>query len=235
MKPISIKYSRNTHTEHAYSRIVSTLFTLKERNGMNSYVFTGCESGVGNTTIALSIAAELADSGKKTLLVDCDFLKQVTDKRLFQYVDKGLSDYLLRDASLEEIVYGTELPLLNYISSGDDLTNPTMLLWSDNFGSFIDRVKQDFEFVIFDTAPLVMAPEVGVLAYLASGTILTVQFGKSRKSQIFASTKVLENMGANFLGVIVNKTPKSDFRIYQKSHGFSMVLKSRQESRDNSQ
>jgi len=230
MTPIKLEYKSIPETEQIYNRIVSALFMLKERHSMSSFVFTGCEHKVGNTTVCLNIAAELAHAGRKTLLVDCDFLKLANEKRLYQYVDTGLGEYLNNAAKLDEIIYNTDISALSYISSGKSFINPTMMLWSDTFTDFINLISQNYEFVIFDTAPLLAAPEVGVLAYRTAGTILTVQFGKSLKSQIYASKVELEKMGSNFLGVIVNKVPDNDCRIYQKTHGFSLVLKGTQES-----
>jgi capsular exopolysaccharide synthesis family protein len=197
---------------------------LKERNSMNSFAFTGCDSQVGNTTVCLNIAAELANAGKKTLLVDCDFLKPADEKRLYQFVDVGLAEFLQGSAQLENIIYDTDIPALSYISSGKHLINPTMMLWSDKFTDFVNKAAQVYEFVLFDAAPALAAPEVCVLAYRVSGTILTVQFGKSLKSQIYASKKELEKIGSQFLGVIVNKATEDECRIYQKTHGFSMTL-----------
>ena len=227
MTPIQLGYKSVPESEQIYNRIVSALFMLKERNGMNSFVFTGCERQVGNTTVCLNIAAELAHTGKRTLLLDCDFLKPANEKRLYQFIDKGLAEYLNDNSTvaIKEIIYETDITSLSYISSGKNLINPTMMLWSDQFSNFIEHLSQEFEFLIIDTSPVLAAPEVGVLAYRASGTILTVQFGKSLKSQIYASKKELDKNGSNFLGAIVNKTPDNECRIYQKTHGFSVVLR----------
>ena len=202
---------------------------LKERNGMNSFVFTGCERKVGNTTVCLNIAAELAKAGKKTLLIDCDFLKPAEEKRLYQYVDAGLAEYLKGVTGLKEIVYETDIPTLSYISSGKHYINPTMMLWSEKFTDLVNTSSQAYDFVLFDTAPVLAAPEVCVLAYRVSGTILTVKFGKSHKSQVYASKKELDKMGSNFLGAIVNYAPKDECSIYQRTHGFSMLIIGQQE------
>ena len=231
MANIKLKYKRAPDTEQVYNRIVSTLFILKEQNRMNTFVFTGCERKAGNTTVCLNIAAELARAGKKTLFVDCDFLKPAEEKRLFQYVDAGLAEYLRGAAELDDIVCDTDIQTLSYISSGVHFINPTMMLWSEKFADFVKSVSEEYEIVIFDTAPVLAAPEVCVLAFRASGTILTVKFGKSLKSQIYASKKELEKMESNFLGVIVNRTPKDECRIYQKTHGFTIALRSSQENK----
>ena len=231
MNFIKLGYRRMPGTEQIYTRIVSSLFMLREREGMSSFVFSGCDRNVGNTTISLSIASELAKADRRTLLVDCDFLKPATEKRLFQFVDVGLADHLSGNARPEDIINKTDIQALDYISSGRCLMNPTMMLWSDMFMNFMNNLAKRYEYIIFDTAPVLAAPEVCVIALRASGTILTVQFGKSQKSQIFASKKELEKMGANLLGVIVNKTPDDECRIYQKTHGFSIVLKGPQEIR----
>ena len=229
---IKLGYNRIPDTEQIYNRLVSALFMLREREGTSSYVFTGCERRVGNTTVSLSIAAELAKAGRKTLLVDCDFLKPADEKRLYQFVDVGLAEYLNGDASAkaEDIICSTDIPELRYISSGRHIQNPTIMLWSDRFADFLKKITEEYEFVIFDTAPVLLAPEVCVLAYRTSGTILTVQFGKSRKSQIYAAKRELEKTGAYFFGAIVNKTPNDECRIYQNTHGFSVILRGPQDT-----
>jgi len=230
MAQIKLKYHRAPDTDQIYNRIVSTLFILKEQNGMKSFVFTGCERQVGNTTVCLNIAAELAKAGKKTLLIDCDFMKPADEKKLYQYVDAGLAEFLRGDAGAEDITYKTDIPALNYISSGKNYINPTMMLWSERFADIVRDSSQEYDFVLFDAAPVLAAPEVCVLAHRVSGTILTVKFGKSQKSHIYASQRELEKMGSNFLGAIVNYAPKDECRIYQKTHGFSMVLRSQHET-----
>ena len=230
MNPLKLGYTSNPQNTEIYNRIVSMLFMQKERNGINSLLFTGCDRQVGNTTICLSIAVELAKAGKKTVLVDCDFLKQAEQKRLYQHVGAGLTEFLMGEVELDEIIYDTDVPGLSYISSGKNLVNPTMLLWEAGFTDFLKHLTQVCDFVIIDSAPVLAAPEVAVLAYRAAGTLLTVQFGKSLKSQIYAAKKELENAGANILGATVNKTPLSECRIFQKTHGYSIVLRGAREN-----
>ena len=230
MNPLKLVYKSDSRNTEIYNRIVSMLFMQKERDGINSFLFTGCDRRVGNTTICLSIAAELAKAGKKTVFVDCDFLKQANEKRLYQYVGAGLTDFLGGTAELSKILYETDVPGMSYISSGENLVNPTMLLWEVEFADLMKHLATDFDFVIIDSAPVLLAPEVAVLAYRASATLLTVQFGRSLKSQIFAAKRELENADANTLGAVVNKTPISECRIFQKTHGYSIVLRGAREN-----
>lgn len=231
MKSIDIGYKQPTgDIQQAYSRLVSAMFMLREGRGINSFVFSGCENKVGNTTVCINIASELAASGKKTLLVDCDFLKPAGEKRLFQFVDAGIAEYLAGTAEIDKIVYQTDVEKLHYISSGMSTGNPTIMLWSEKFNEFLDQAEKAYEFVIFDTAPVLAAPEVCVLSFKTKATVLTVQCGKSLKSQIYAAKKELEGASRNFLGVIVNKTPTDEYRIYQKGHGFSAIIRGPKDS-----
>jgi len=226
MIPIEIGYERGSREiGKAYDRIVSAMFMMKERRGMNSFVFTSCERQVGNTTVCVSLAAELARIGRKTLLADCDFLKPAEEKRLYQYVEFGLAEHINLGVPVENVIYETDIPKLYYISGGKRAGNPTAMLWSGRFGDFMKYAGQNYDFIIFDTAPVLAAPEVCVLAYRASGTALTVQCGRSRKAQIHAAKSDIEAMSPNFLGVIVNKTPRGEYKAYQDSSGFSAILR----------
>lgn len=211
MEKLEIYKNDNFVLKDAFDQTVMNLHILKKQNGYKSFVVCGCEAGDGNTTVAINLAAALADSGWKTVLIDGDMRKKNDYKRLNENAKQGLSDYLLGRSSLEKVIYETTTDNLSYISCGKLIDNPVRLLCSGKMDEAREELTKKFEFIIFDMPAINAAIDAKVIAVNTDATILVSSMGKTTKKGLIEAANALTDVNANLIGTIINKTDMSQY------------------------
>ena len=189
----------------AFDQAVMNLHVLKKQNGYKSFVICGCETGDGTTTVSINLAASLASSGWKTVLIDGDMRKKNRYKRLNENVSSGLSDYLLGKAELSDIICDTTTGNLSYIACGELLDNPVRLLCSSKMTEVKDKLSEQYDFIIFDMPAVNAAMDASVIATSVDATILVSNIGETSKKGLVEAANALTEVKANLIGTIINK------------------------------
>ncbi|MGT2932815.1 tyrosine-protein kinase [Streptococcus catagoni] len=169
-------------------------------------VLTSVQPGEGKSTSSISLAISFAKAGFKTLLIDADIRNSVmsgTFKSNERF--EGLSSYLSGNAELSTVISNTDIDHLMIIPAGQVPPNPTTLLQNNNFNFMIDTVKELFDYVIIDTPPIGLVIDSAIVAQKADATILVTEAGAIKKRFVQKAKEQMEQSGAQFLGVILNK------------------------------
>ncbi len=209
---INFYREKNPILNDAYDRLISRIPILKKERGNQLFTVTGCEPGVGTTTIAISMAVSMANAGWKTLLVDADVRKLLNKKRLSEESLLGLSDYLSGHEKLEDVISTTNIENMHYVASGTPSENPVALLNSQYLDVFADYTKQHYDFVFFDSPSLNTTIDAAILAAKTSGAIIIAGYHKTKKSTIEVALRELDQTGANLIGIVLNSVSKKDYR-----------------------
>jgi capsular exopolysaccharide synthesis family protein len=148
-------------------------------------LFTSSMSGEGKSFVASNIAAALAISGKKTILLELDLRKPKVSKYLNLNNKIGLSNYLIGKAKLDEIIQESGLNSnLKVIGSGPIPPNPSELLIGDEIESILHYLRENFDEIIIDTPPIGLVTDAQILARMADVSIYIVRHGVTFKRQI---------------------------------------------------
>lgn len=178
--------------------------------------FTGIENKVitmtsimphdGKSTITWGLANLLAESGKKTLVIDCDLRKSVLLQRYkIRGIEKGLTHYLSGQTELNDIIYATEKMNLYLIPTGPFPANPTELLENSRFTKMLQLMKKTFDYVLLDTTPLGYVIDAAVVAKVSDGSILVLAADTTSKAEAKRVVEQLRIANENILGVVLNK------------------------------
>ncbi|MFP4462034.1 MAG: GumC family protein [Thermotogota bacterium] len=184
----------------------------------NTVMITSAQPGEGKSLIAANLAASFAFQGRKTALVSLD-LRRPSFERVFGIrFGKGITDYLIDEASFGQIVWTADFNSnLVVISSGRIPPNPNELAASLKMETFMKQVASSFEIVIFDTAPVTMVAETIELAKEVDGIILVSDHSGTSRKRLFQMQNMLMGKRLPVLGVIVNKVAggfQGDYRYY---------------------
>ncbi|MGB9589583.1 MAG: GumC family protein [candidate division WOR-3 bacterium] len=175
-------------------------------------------SGEGKTTIALNLAASLAASGERVLLVDADANKRTLSSLLGLLDRKGFFEILVNGSSPEDVMAEGPLPNLMIIPIGREIYDPLNLLSENYFRSFLAKTRDSFDIVIFDTPPALLLAEAGVLAPQVDATLLVARVHSTDSRDLLKAFDILTNAGARVAGVILNmsKLRRSSYYYYGK-------------------
>ncbi len=211
MEKLDIYKKDNFVLKDAFDEAVMNLHILKKQHGYKSFALCGCEAGDGNTTIAISLAAALADSGWKTVLIDGDMRKKNNYKRLNENAKEGLSDYLMGRSELDKVIYETTTENLSYIPCGELIDNPVRLLCTGRMEDARVELAKMFDFIIFDMPAINAAVDAKAIATTTDATILVSSMGKTTKQGLVEAANTLIEVKANLIGTIVNKTDMDQY------------------------
>ncbi|MEO3403547.1 polysaccharide biosynthesis tyrosine autokinase [Mucilaginibacter sp. CAU 1740] len=179
----------------------------------NVTLITSSVSSEGKSFIAGNIGNTLANTGKKTVILELD-LRRSAIKDIFKLSKKqvGISDYLRGNATLSKIIQPSGVnPTLDIISSGSAVSNPTELLENGKLAELIAELKNIYSDIIIDSPPVHLVADAYVIARLSDVTLYVVRQGVTQKSELpFIKTLLKENRLPNmqfvFNGVDVKRT-----------------------------
>lgn len=220
MKKLDIYKNDNYILNDAFDQAVMNLHILKKQHGYKSFVICGCEAGNGTTTVAINLAAALADSGWKTVLIDGDMRKKNRYKRLNENSSFGLSDYLMSKAKLESIIYETTTQNLSYIPCGELIDNPVRLLCSGKMNEVRNELAEQFDYIIYDMPAINAAMDAKVIAVNADATMLVTSVGSTSKKGLIDAANTLTEVNANLIGTIINKLDMDQYISYHEDYDY---------------
>ncbi len=182
---------------------------LQSSQNLHLLVVSSASPGEGKSFTACNLAMSQAQlSGKRILLADFDFRRPSVD-RIFNLKGKlGLTDFLMGRAGIPDILNRVEGTNLYIIPAGGSVPNPLELLNLPECGDLLQSLREQFDWVILDSPPLLFAADGNLLATMADGTILVVRIGATTYDSVSRAIQSLcEN---NVLGVVVNGAHHSE-------------------------
>jgi succinoglycan biosynthesis transport protein ExoP len=166
---------------------------------------TSCQPGEGKSTVSVNMAAVLAQGGKKVALVDTDMRRPSVYKRLRLEGGKGLSEVLTGYYTLEEVTQTHEtLTTLDVIPSGTVPPLPADLLASDQMGEVVRQLRERYDYVIFDTPPLLSVTDPAIVAAQADGMVLVVRQGFCTRRMLGRAAEILHDLDVKVYGFVFN-------------------------------
>lgn len=175
-------------------------------------VVTSAEAGEGKTTTAGNLALAFAESQKRTLIIDCNLRSPTLDKRFKTSSLVGLSDILVGKKNVYSAIHRHN-EYLSVITSGTIPPNPAQMLSSRTMEKLLQELKEHFQIIILDSAPLNDFSDTQILSTKADGVILVVKARKTKKNKVVEAKSALEKVGANLLGAVLNEVKNSRGRM----------------------
>lgn len=171
---------------------------------VHTLAITSSSINEGKTTIATNLAIVMAQLGRKVVLIDADLRRPRVHRALGITNVMGLSDVLRGHATIQDVAQPWDGGNLVIITSGSLPPNPAEILSSTRMMEVIETLKKDFEMIIIDTPPSLLADSV-VLAARADGVLLVIQSNKTHLNTANAMIEQLKRVGANVVGIALNR------------------------------
>lgn len=163
---------------------------------------TSAEMAEGKSTVAGNIALAFAQNEKRVILIDCDLRKPSVHKNFKASNLVGVSEFLLGKATFEESVqkYNDNF---YFLTSGKIPPNPSEMLASLAMAKLIEKLKEEYDIIVLDTAPLKAVTDAQILSTKVDGTILVVRAGVTKKDAVIEAKNLLNKVGANIIGTVL--------------------------------
>ncbi len=176
---------------------------------------TSANQAEGKTTTAANLAAAIAQTGLKTIVVDSD-LRRPAIHRVFGVSNgAGLTNALLsEEPHLAPLLQPTAIEHLRVLASGPQPPNPSELLSSRRMDRVVEALKQEAEIVLFDSPPVLAVADASVLTAKVDGTILVVDSGRTRAQALRRATEAVSRSKSRVLGAVLNKLSRRDHGYY---------------------
>lgn len=189
---------------------------------VKAVALTSFSAAEGKSTVSFQLAASLAQAGKQVLLVDADLRKSVMVNRMrVRGKIEGLSHYLSGMVNANEILHETDIPGLYLVFAGARVPNAAELLGNASFDKLIAALKNTFDYVIVDAAPVGQVIDCAVMAPAMDGVIMVVDTTNNSFKLERRIKQQLEKSGAKILGVILNRVDLAEKNSYYgKAYGY---------------
>ena len=209
-----IRESSNPRAE-AFRSFRTALQFSTDQGAPKSILVTSARPGEGKSTTALALAVNFAHLGMKVLLIDADLRNPSQHRSLGRNNGAGLANYLAGGAMPESIFNKTDIDGLYFMPSGPLPPNPAELLAGPKMLSLLSMAGEKLDAVVIDAPPILGLADAPLLASIASGTLLVVATGDTRRSVVKTALKRLHFARARMVGALMNKC---DFR---SNYGYS--------------
>ena len=178
---------------------------LYEESPPQVVLITSPESGDGKSVTSVNLAATMAESGRRTLLLDLDLRKPSLHNLLGVDRAPGLLDLLMNPGEFLLEEFATNIRDLHFIPAGSSSTRPSELVGSSILRDGLHSLREIFDSIIIDSPPVLAVTDAVVIATLCDATILVCNATSTDKQALDVTSQTLEAVGINVAGVILNK------------------------------
>ena len=186
--------------------------------GLRAVMITSALPQEGKTTISCQLAASLARSGRRTVLIDGD-LRRPSAHRLFELpVGPGLAELLREETTLEDVIRPTRAAGLWMIPAGRANPETIQALAQGRMAAMIERLRSEFDFILIDSGPVLADADAVLVGQFADGVLLSVRRDVSRMPLVYEACERLRSVDLPILGAVMNGVSPSRYRPYYRAY-----------------
>ncbi|MDB5296305.1 MAG: hypothetical protein JWO31_2288 [Phycisphaerales bacterium] len=215
--PLAILDAPNSHIAEQFRQIRTRLQYAHSLDTTRSVLVTSPSAQDGKTMVACNLAASLALNGRRILLVDANFRRPGLHTVFNAANENGFGETLTDLDRMSDCVRPTDVPNLSLMVAGAKPTNPTELLESQFFVDFVERALDEYDHVIFDAGPLLMASETVAMAPRVDGVLTVVRARGNSRGLLQRLRDDLRRVKAEHLGVILNAVRSRNGGYYSRN------------------
>jgi len=210
---VSILRRPRSPRSESYRRLRSNLEFVKE-GGATCVVVTSALPGEGKSTTAANLAAAMAEDGSRVLLVDADLRRPTVADTTGLESALGLSTVLIGKAQLFGTVQRWGDTTVDVLTSGEIPPNPLQLIESRAMGTLIEHARTAYDFVVFDSPPLLSLVDAAVLARRTDGPLVVTSSGRTRRKQLASALETLRVADVTPIGIALTRARAGDSTSY---------------------
>ena len=211
--------AESPHAE-AYRVLRTNILFSRKDDKLNSMAVVSAGAGEGKSTTVFNLASIFAQSGQRVIVVDSDLRRPTLHKMLHVTNGIGLTNYLLKQNTLEEVIQTTSNPSLDFLASGKLPSSSLGILSSAQMKELISELKQRYDFVFFDSPPIMGVSDASILASEMDMTLQVIQYRRYPQPMNIRAKQLIEKVGGNLVGIVLNNINMSQDESYYYYSGY---------------
>ena len=188
----------------AYRALRTSLALLAREGKQRSFTVISGGVGEGKSTTLFNLAYVCAEQGSKVLIIDSDLRRPVQHKMVGLANRTGLVNVLTGELKPDEAVQETGVPNLWMMTSGRLRRGSLGIMNSPRLRAMLDVLKEQYEYILLDSPPILGVTDAAILAGEADGVLLVVQYRKYPKIISLRAKRMIENAGGHLMGAVLN-------------------------------
>lgn len=217
-KPLVTQAAPQSPRAESFRQLRTNLQFANVTGHAKTVLVTSSLPGEGKSTTATNLAIALAQAGQTVCLVDADLRRPSVNEYLGLERGAGLTTVLVGAADVNDMLQPWGEDDLYVLTAGQIPPNPSELLGSDEMKQLITRLETVFDTVVIDAPPLLPVTDAAVLSQHVGGVVVVVGSQKIQRQDLEKSLRALDLVGANMLGVVLNRMPTKGPDAYAYSY-----------------
>ncbi len=193
----------NPRAAKYYDQVAVSLIAISYKRLLKRVLITSALHGEGRTSVALNLAGALARARQRVLVVDCDLLNPSVLRLLGLDAPVGLSEAVRRGLSPSAATLRVQPAAFNLLPMREKVSHSAELLASPRFHELIQMCEADYDFLLFDSSPLLESPDANLLAGLTDATLMVIRPGYSTTQQMAKAVSLFNEK--DICGVVLNR------------------------------
>ena len=204
------------------------LFSQKDPK-LNTITIVSAGAGEGKSTTIFNLATIFAQQGQRVLVVDSD-LRRPSQHKLFKVSNAiGLTNYLLKQHTLEEVIQTSNLGTLDFLPSGKLPSSSMGILNSTQMKLLIQELRRRYDWVFFDSPPIMGVSDASILASEVDMVLQVIQYRRYPQPMTIRAKQMIEKVGGNLLGIVLNNISMAADENYYYYSGYYYDYYSKQD------
>lgn len=195
------------------------LFSQKDPK-LNTLTVVSAGTGEGKSTTLFNLATIFAQNGSRVLVIDSDLRRPSLHKVLKVSNSVGLTNFLLKQNTIEEVIQTSPLPTLDFLPSGKLPSSSMGVLSSAQMKELIRDVKRRYDYVFFDSPPIMGVSDASILASEVDMVLQVIQYRRYPQPMTIRAKQMIEKVGGNLLGIVLNNINMTSDESYYYYSGY---------------
>jgi capsular exopolysaccharide synthesis family protein len=205
-------------------RVLHTNLNLTLKPGQPyALVIFSAGPGEGKSTTLHRLARLMGESGERVLLIDSDLRRPTQHRLAGRSREPGLSELLLAQKSIDEVIQKNISPGLDFIPSGGVAGFTLSLIYNNRLRELITTLKTRYDRIVFDSPPIIGVSDASVLVSSVDGAVLLIQHRRNPQSMVLRAQQIVTSLKTPLIGVVLNQVPHNaggDYSYYTDNYAY---------------
>lgn len=205
---------------HGYTRLRDNIIYINSDGNRKVIQIESAMAKEGKTSVTANLAVSLGLTDKKVVVVDLDFRRPRLHRVFKLAKENGIAEYMMGSLSREELIKHTSYKNVDLITRGAEIHNPALILVSDKFKDLIASLKEEYDFILLDCAPVLQVSDYIHISKVSDGALFLVAYGRTTRAQVSEAVKELRKNDITVVGTLFTMYDKKKDARYGYGYGY---------------